>query len=151
MTMIGGYMKGAVPIRTLVFTIIVGLLFTYAYVGWIGSYQINNNVTMNSTLKAQYEAVVGNGTGIFSTSNLSSQASTQGTQFGSSASLNSLGAAAQFLQSIPAMYTLVAQLTIGSLSHTLGINLNPFEDNILLLITLIIVIAILSAVFLFPL
>ena len=145
-----GNMKGAVPIRTLVFAMIVGISFTYAYVGWIGSYQINNNIPMNATLRMQYEAVVGNGTGIFSTSNLSTQASTQGTQFGSSSSLNSLGAAAQFLQTIPATYTLVANLTVGSLASILGINLSPFEANAMLLVVITIVMAILSALFLFP-
>lgn len=146
----GGSMKGAVPIRTLVFAGIIGLTFMYAYIGWIGAYQITNKVPMNASLKQQYEAVLGNGTGIFSTSNLSAQASSSGSQFGSTTSLNSLGTAAQFLQTIPAMYTLVAQLSVGSISSELGINLSPIQDNILLAVTIIIMLAILSAVFLFP-
>jgi hypothetical protein len=140
------------PIRTLVFAGIITLSFLWAYIGFIGSYQLNNNIPLNATLKAQYEAVAGNvSSGIFQTTgNLSAQAQNQGGQLGGIASLNSIGMGAQFLTSIPAIYTAVSQLTIGSLGNTLGISLNPFETNIALLIIIIIVIAILSAIFLFP-
>ena len=143
-------MKGAVPLRTLIFGVLVGINFLYAYVGWTGTYQLNNNITMNASLKQQYEAAFGNQTGLFATHNLSSQAENTGGLFGSTTSLNSLGTVAQFLQTIPSMYTLVANLTIGSLGSFLGINLSPLEANVLLALTLIIILAILSAVFLFP-
>ena len=143
-------MKGAVPLRTLIFGVLIGISFLYAYVGWTGTYQLNNNITMNASFRQQYEAAFGNQSGLFATDNLSSQANTTGSLFGSTISLNSLGTAAQFLQTIPPMYTLVAKLTIGSIGSFLGINLSPLEANVLLTLTLIIIVAILSAVFLFP-
>lgn len=143
-------LKGAVPIRTLTFAIIVGISFVYAYVGWIGGYQIHNNIPTNATLKGQYEAVTGNGIGIFSTGNLSNQASIQGGQFGLTTALNTVGMVGQFLKTIPATFSAISTLTIGSLGTYLGISLSVFQTNVMLLVAIIIVIAILSAIFLFP-
>lgn len=146
-------MKGAVPIRSLVFSMMVVLTFLYAFVGFIGSYQIANNIPMNATLKQEYITVTGNQTNanIFANSStLINQTATQASQLGGLGSINSIGMASQFFNSIPTTYTLIAQLTVGALSKTLGINLTPFQNNITLLITIIIVLAILSAIFLFP-
>lgn len=141
------------PIRTLVFASIVLITFLFAYLGFIGSYQQNNNIVLNSTLKSQYQAILGNNTqsSLFGLDGYSSQANNQGTQIGaSSTSLNTIGMVAQFLSSIPSIYTSVSQLTIGTLGNIMGINLNFFQTNLILLIVIIVVIGILSAIFLFP-
>lgn len=141
------------PIRTLVFASIVLVTFLWSYIGFIGSYQLNNNIPLNSTLKAQYQAIAGNNTqgSLFGLAGLSSQSQNQGTQIGaSSTSLNTIGMVAQFLSSIPSLYTTVSQLTIGSIGNMLGINLGIFQTNLILLVVIIIVIGILSAIFLFP-
>ena len=141
------------PIRTLVFAGIVLVTFLWAYIGFIGSYQLNNNIPLNSTLKAQYQAIAGNNTkgSIYGLSNISSQANNQGTQIGaSSTSLNTIGMVAQYISSLPNLYNAISQLTIGSVGDTLGINLSIFQTNLILLLVIIVTIAILSAIFLFP-
>ena len=141
------------PIRTLVITAVIILTYVWAVVGFIGSYQLNNNIAMNATLKAQYEAVLGNSTkpGVFGAlNNLTTQGKTQGAQLGGPNTLNSIGMTAQFFQSIPALYSSIAYLTISPLSSVLGISISGPEANILFLVIIIIVLAILSAIFLFP-
>ena len=146
-------MKMAVPIRTLVITAVIMFTYLWVVVGFIGSYQLNNNIAMNATLKGEYEAVIGNSSnpGVFGTlGNLTTQGKNQGQSLGGLNTLNSVGMVAQFLGSIPAMYSAVAQLTVGQLTSTLGISLNVIQTNILFLAVIIIVLAILSAIFLFP-
>lgn len=146
-------MKGQVPIRTMVFGAIITMAFLYAIIGFVGSYQLSNNITMNAILKTQYEAVLGNSSnqGIFgSLNNLTKSGQTQAGSIGGVSSINSVGTVAQFLQSIPAVYTVTANLIMGTLEGLLGVGLSYEVNNLLFLVIIIIVIAILSAIFLFP-
>lgn len=142
------------PIRTMIIAAVIILTYAWAVIGFIGSYQLNNNIAMNATLKSQYEAVVGNSTnaGPFGTlNNLTSQGKTQGEQLGGLNTLNSIGMAAQFFQSIPALYSSIAYLITTPMASILGISLSVPEANILFLVIIMIVLAVLSAIFLFPL
>ncbi len=143
----------AAPIRTLVFAGVIIMTYAWAVIGFIGSYSITNNLPMNATLKAQYEAVTGASAnpGVFGTlNNLTSQGKTQGQQLGGLNTLNSIGMVAQFFNSIPALYSSVAYLITSPLASLLGVSLSVTAANLSFLVIIIIVLGILSAIFLFP-
>ena len=145
-------MKGSVPIRTLVIAGVVVLTYIFALTGFIGNYSLNNNLPLNATLRAQYQTIYGNSTnvGVYGNlTNLSSQASAQSSQLGSVSTPNYIGLASRYLLSIPALYGAIAYLVASPL-QSMGLPVTQALANILLLVIIIVVLAILSALFLFP-
>ena len=143
----------AAPIRTMVFAGVMIMIYTWALIGFIGSYQISNNIPLNATLKQQYEAVIGNSSngGIFGAlGNLTSQGKTQSQQLGGLNSLNSIGMVAQFFRTVPAIYSTLAYFILSPFESILGTQLSVTANDLLFLAIIIIVLSILSAIFLFP-
>lgn len=143
------------PIRALIFAAVIIMAYAYAVIGFIGSYQIVNNIPLNASLKAQYLAVTGNSVNpsIFtSLNNLTKQGTAQGSQLGGITSLNTVGMVAQSFTSIPAVYSSIAYLVVTPLGSLLGVqNMSVITADLLFLVIILIVLAILSAIFLFPL
>ena len=143
----------AVPIRTLIFAGIIAFVYLWAFIGFVGSYELNNSIAINATLKTQYMAVVGNSSdrGIFGTTgNLSQQAQQQSADLGGLSTLNTIGMAAQYIGAVPAVYQSAAILITQPFAGVLGVQMSTIEADMILLLVINIVLAILSAIFLFP-
>ena len=147
--------KAAVPIRSLIFASVVAVTMLWALVGYVGSYDTINNVTMNSTFKAAYLAATGaqsNSTSLFGIfTNMSNQAKSQSSSLGGLNTLNTVGMASQYLLSIPATYAALIVFIQNGIGSMLGTSISYSEANIIFLVIVIIILSIMSAVFIFPL
>jgi hypothetical protein len=149
-------LRGAVPIRTLIFTGIVASFFMFGLVYFYGGYLNYNHVATNSSLEKSYVLIAGNNsTRNYVLGNLSQQISAQGSQLHNSSSpisqiSGTVPTVAQFIGSLPSIYGTFTSFAAGPLS---AVGVPSGEANIIvnLIIIAIIVVAILSAIFLFPL
>lgn len=142
----------AAPIRTMLIIVIVVSVWMWAMIGYTGSYEVTNNIPLNATLRTQYEVIVGNssGQGVFGASAaIENQTSTQGMTFGGVSSYNTVSMISQFFTSIPAEYNAWAFFIATPLTW-IGIPVSQPIANILFLVTILVFLGILSAIFLFP-
>jgi hypothetical protein len=135
-------LRGAVPIRTLVFAAVVFSIYIWAVIGFIGSYSLSNNLPLNATLKADYVAITGTN---------ATQIAIQGQNIGQTLNTGTptISTPTTFLTSIPQLYGAIAQLVASPLTM-IGINVSPIIAQLSLLIVIIIVLAILTAFFIVP-
>lgn len=146
--------RAAVPIRSLIFASVVVVTMLWAFVGYIGSYDTVNNVTMNTTFKISYLLATGaqtNASGLFGIfNNMSAQARSQSGSLGGLNTLNTVGMVSQYLLSIPATYTAIISFVQNGISGVLGVGISYPEANLIFLVIIIIILSIISAVFIFP-
>ncbi len=151
-------LKAAVPIRTILLASVTLLMLTYFMVGWLGGYQAVNNETTNATLAKQYKAITGNttnpGGSLFGTfGNTSTQASGTASNLKNPSGIFSItgaiGSAAQFFGSIPVVFNAFFTFMAGPLIAA-GIPVGYAVMLMETMIVLVVVLAILSAIFLFP-
>ena len=149
------------PIRTMFFTVLVLMILAYAGILFIGGYETGNGLTLNTTygIASNYNAITNNAignTGLFSNTTALQQQTNKSSlnQINYSASsLAALGgavsSAATLITSIPRIFTALLQFVAAPL-QVLGI---PSSYAIIIAGIIIIgtmVLAILSAIFLFP-
>ena len=151
-------MKGAVPIRTLALGLLMLVLLIFPLIFMSVSYEISNGEPVNATLMIQYNAIVGNQSnptgGVFGAyGNLTSQTSTQASSLHNSNNafslLNTISLAAQFFSSIPGIIYNILVL-IATPITALGINAGFAILIAGTMVTLLMLLAIISAIFLFP-
>lgn len=146
--------RAAVPIRSLIFASVIVVTMLWGFVGYIGSYDTVNNITMNATFKNAYLSATGsqtNASGLFGIfNNMSTQARSQSSSLGGLNTLNTVGMVSQYLLSIPATYTAIITFVQSGISGVLGVGISYPEANIIFLVVIIIILSVISAVFIFP-
>jgi len=152
------YMKGAVPIRTIIIASLVMVLLTFSVVLFTGSYAYSNNLPINNTVSSQYNSLIGNpsnpNSGLFSNYlNLTSQVGSQGSQLHNSnlqfGLFNTIGIAAQFFTSLGPIIGGFLQF-ISIPLEAVGIPAGYAVIIMAVMLLAIMALGILSAIFLFP-
>ncbi len=150
----------AVPIRTMVVGSIFALMLTYGSVGFFGSYQYSNHIAMNQTLAQAYNSIVlkpSEPGGIFSIGNLSSSSTSEATNIQNvtifsapGLAIQTLGYAAKFIAVVPALFYQLISFVAAPMAQTLHVPTGYVIAALTVLLITIIVLALLSALFIFP-
>ena len=151
-----GYMKGAAPVRTLLLAALLFMGFTYGMMGWIGSFSATNKIAINPKIADIYSNISQNisypDSGVFATSKLNTSVKTVVTGLSNPLNLfataGALGAIGNTLLSIPnSLYIFLTLL--GTPFLALGIPVTYLWLLGVLIITMLIALGILSALFIF--
>jgi hypothetical protein len=154
------YMRAAVPIRTIMMALLVMVLLIFPLILAVGSYDQTNNVPLNGTIGLQYNAIVGNESNPSATPlfgayySLTSQGPAQGSQLHNSnlnfGLFNTVGLVSQFFTSLlPITYGILNFISIPL--QAIGVP-TWFAITIMAsILILLLVLAVVSAIALFPL
>lgn len=152
----------APPIRTMFFTVLVVMLLAYASLVFVGGYEVGNGLPTNSTVATYYYNLTASSSnptyGIYNNASflnkqVNGTAATIVTYSSNpiSSLIGTVTLAGQFLFSIPSIFLAILYFVAAPLHAFLGISTSYAVVVAGVIITGVIVLSVLSAIFLFPL
>ncbi|MDE1833843.1 MAG: hypothetical protein KGH64_00740 [Candidatus Micrarchaeota archaeon] len=147
------------PIRQLMMGSIFTVLLTYLAIMWIGGYQFANNIPVNATIASAYNAINLNPTNpnilYLQFGNYTSQGFITGNKLLQSTNYTqttapTLQGTAQFLTSIPFVFQAITGFVAPALSSAFGIPISFTTNALTLMLLLVLVLAVLSGLLIFP-
>ena len=147
------------PIRELFFVIMVLMMLAFGSVLFVGGEEKANNLPMNSTIASNYNAITqasalpgglfGNNTNLYHVVNGSAANVSNVGSSSSSALINSVGLVVGYLNTIPLLYGAVVNF-IAIPVEALGVPVGYAQVVVNVMLVGILALAIVSAIFLFP-